>query len=68
MLATNSRILLRTATGIGGKTAVKALIARSGTSSYYSTLNNVTNVSLVSCQGKKTCDHDTHQIIISLHS
>jgi ATP-dependent phosphoenolpyruvate carboxykinase len=43
MLATSSRILLRTATGIGGKTAVKALVARAGTSSYYSTLNNVTN-------------------------
>ena len=38
MLATTSRFFLRTATGIGGKTAVKALIARAGTSS---TFNNV---------------------------
>jgi ATP-dependent phosphoenolpyruvate carboxykinase len=41
MLATTSRIFLRTATGIGGKTAVKALVARAGTSSSYSTLSNI---------------------------
>ena len=38
MLATSSRILLRTATGIGGKTAIRALVARAGNSAAYSTL------------------------------
>lgn len=41
MLATTSRFFLRTATGIGGKTAVKALIARAGTSS---TFNNTSTL------------------------
>mmetsp|Transcript_33433 Transcript_33433/g.70271 ORF Transcript_33433/g.70271 Transcript_33433/m.70271 type:complete len:637 (+) Transcript_33433:190-2100(+) len=34
MLSTSSRIFLRTATGIGGKTALKALVARSAGASY----------------------------------
>jgi hypothetical protein len=46
MLATTSRIFLRTATGIGGKTAVRALVARAGTSYSYST-NNVSDLQMV---------------------
>jgi hypothetical protein len=44
MIATQSRIFLRTATGIGGKTALKALIARAGTSASYASVSQPTGV------------------------